>query len=237
MKMTVENISKYTRQNTGSALGDSGKFYGYIHQRPLPKKLVYYNGDGHSISLTHWLYGLLHCEEEQISLNDHWEKESDIELFVESQKWQYLRVDNSYNYTNNLDQDIQYHAAKCGDTTYFIIRSHNGCDIRGGYSSPMIFRPDDDELEYLQTLPSMEVSYRGQDDFTTNYLESNGKYAGESFIHNSVARPLEELLDFCEKHVPGADPVFTDEGVSVTNENISLRFQAYIDCPNFYDWF
>lgn len=53
---------------------------------------------------------------------------------------------NSYNHENFLSSDIQgvaYTDARHGAVV--ILHTHNGCDIRGGYSTPHVFSIDDDE--------------------------------------------------------------------------------------------
>jgi hypothetical protein len=52
---------------------------------------------------------------------------------------------NTYNYENILSQVLQYtvfEGSYCDeeDSTYVILQTHNGCDVRGGYSTPHVFK-------------------------------------------------------------------------------------------------
>jgi hypothetical protein len=49
---------------------------------------------------------------------------------------------NSYNYPSNLSQNIQFLVFQdweAGDV-YAVVQTHNGADVRGGYSTPRVFR-------------------------------------------------------------------------------------------------
>lgn len=52
------------------------------------------------------------------------------------------RGDNSYNYENNLSQVFQYEIF--GD--FVFIEIHGGCDVRGGYTRPVIFKIIEDNF-------------------------------------------------------------------------------------------
>ena len=52
--------------------------------------------------------------------------------------------DNTYNTENNLDQDFQYSAFSDDWCEYAFIQTHNGCDARGGYSTPMCASIEDE---------------------------------------------------------------------------------------------
>ena len=72
-----------------------------------------------------------------------------IELFIEELGSEITLSDNSYNHDNLLDQDFQFHGFEYNDQLYAVIQTHNGCDIRGGYSTPKIFKVCDSEIGYL----------------------------------------------------------------------------------------
>jgi len=53
---------------------------------------------------------------------------------------------NTYNYENLLSQVLQYTWLTKDDDeydTYIMLQTHNGCDVRGGYTAPKIFRVTD----------------------------------------------------------------------------------------------
>ena len=56
---------------------------------------------------------------------------------------------NTSNYDSLLDQVIQFYywtEGEFGDrTTYVALQIHGGCDVRGGYTDPVIFEVDDSE--------------------------------------------------------------------------------------------
>lgn len=63
---------------------------------------------------------------------------------------------NTYNMETMLSQVIQYHFIHYGndldnmyDNAYIVLQIHNGCDVRGGYTSPRIFRIADIDQWYL----------------------------------------------------------------------------------------
>jgi hypothetical protein len=49
---------------------------------------------------------------------------------------------NTYNHDSCLSQVIQYIYWTCSDTDdeYMVLQIHNGCDVRGGYTRPRMFR-------------------------------------------------------------------------------------------------
>ena len=49
--------------------------------------------------------------------------------------------------THFLSQNIQYHIFEYEGDYYIALQIHGGCDIRGGYTEPRIFKIDDDYLD------------------------------------------------------------------------------------------
>jgi hypothetical protein len=70
---------------------------------------------------------------------------------------------NTYNGDSALDGIIEYRQFVAEgedgmDHTYFSIQYHGGCDVRGGYTAPVIFRlDDDDDEEWVSEVPSDET--------------------------------------------------------------------------------
>lgn len=67
-----------------------------------------------------------------------------MEEFVADRDWDHLTV-NTYNHESALDQTIQYIqcATEGGEAIYgdvVILQIHGGCDVRGGYTAPKLFR-------------------------------------------------------------------------------------------------
>jgi hypothetical protein len=60
-----------------------------------------------------------------------------------------LRVWNTYNGEDYLSQVIQGITFEHEDDWYTVMHTHNGADVRGGYSSPRVFRVEVDMAEYF----------------------------------------------------------------------------------------
>lgn len=59
-----------------------------------------------------------------------------------------LGGDNTYNQENDLDQVFQFDLVECWGERYAIIQIHTGCDVRGGYTSPVVTRLYDESYFY-----------------------------------------------------------------------------------------
>jgi hypothetical protein len=70
-----------------------------------------------------------------------------VEEFIKAMHWEKEYGENSYNSDSMLSQVIQYDIANDGNNNYFaLLQIHGGCDIRGGYTAPVIFElPEMDE--------------------------------------------------------------------------------------------
>jgi len=82
---------------------------------------------------------------------DNWSREPwhiVIEEWAAARGHGLLRGGNTYNFDCVLDQDFTWYelfpdepdALDAFEAEYLIIRVHGGCDIRGGYTAPRIFR-------------------------------------------------------------------------------------------------
>ena len=54
----------------------------------------------------------------------------------------YDKIDNTYNFNETLTQHYQYGLFEYNNNQYVILQIHNGCDVRGGYTKPYIFKVD-----------------------------------------------------------------------------------------------
>lgn len=52
--------------------------------------------------------------------------------------------DNSYNQDNYLSGTVQYEVFSLDSENYVLLQIHGGCDVRGGYTDPKVFRVTDD---------------------------------------------------------------------------------------------
>lgn len=55
---------------------------------------------------------------------------------------------NTYNHECLLDQTLQFTLFNLDSTPYVLLQVHGGCDVRGGYTSPVVYELDQFEGEY-----------------------------------------------------------------------------------------
>jgi hypothetical protein len=119
-----------------------------------------------SINIFHFLTSMLEIDDTSKVLYDEFKKfagEEDerdkywMDIITDFGMMEYNKRDitlvnggNTYNWDTLLSQGIQYDFLCCGDDNpfyaedvYIIMQIHNGCDIRGGYTEPKIFRVAD----------------------------------------------------------------------------------------------
>lgn len=103
-------------------------------------------------------------------------------------------VINTYNFENIIDQVLQYriffkHKEKKDDECYILLQIHNGCDVRGGYTAPRVFRVCDlDEfICYMNDLslwsPKKELDIHfWSDDTGYHWYSDNHQYNPENLV-------------------------------------------------------
>lgn len=69
---------------------------------------------------------------------------ADMQEFIESRNGADMYVENTYNGECNLSQTLQYAYWEDDETDnyYILLQVHGGCDVRGGYTRPRVFRCD-----------------------------------------------------------------------------------------------
>ena len=74
-----------------------------------------------------------------------------MEAFLKTKLKVGYSINNTYNYSNVLSQVIQYAMFGWGKelSDYIILQIHNGCDVRGGYTDPCVFKVKDKDDFYL----------------------------------------------------------------------------------------
>jgi len=168
MKTKGIDFYQLSRQNTGSSMCDSGGAYGYKYNEPMDKRRnpVRVEGEGNGVQAYISLPAFLHAvftidqgltrafREFAEKKNEYWSELFALWLkelggYAQEGETSEVRVtgDNSYNHDNDLNQDFQFHFAvrdpgkeSYGDNALYMIQTHNGCDVRGGYSTPAICR-------------------------------------------------------------------------------------------------
>lgn len=76
------------------------------------------------------------------NMNDFIEHLKEGEEFIK--EFQNLGGYNTYNGESCLNKTLQWNAFNYDDEDYLILQIHNGCDVRGGYSTPHVFKTDYD---------------------------------------------------------------------------------------------
>lgn len=165
--MTTTMVSETARvlagmfvENTGRALLDSGDYYGRNWEMNQGKSVedflaapsgVFDKYSGPVLSTFHFLHERLEFDAElQGEFDAFCEREDSwglpaIEAWVgEHFDWSHLTV-NTYNHESALDQVIRFVQidTEGGDACYgnlVILQVHGGCDVRGGYTDPKVFR-------------------------------------------------------------------------------------------------
>lgn len=56
---------------------------------------------------------------------------------------------NTYNYEEYISQTLQFCPFMSDGEYYIILQVHNGCDVRGGYTEPKVFKVNDIEYFWL----------------------------------------------------------------------------------------
>ncbi|MEM2941407.1 MAG: hypothetical protein QW304_07665 [Thermoproteota archaeon] len=167
---TERVIAEMLTENTGTHILDSGEAYGRHWQqnrlvkdfRKTPTVFVTVWDDREidlSINIFHYLTTALERDEKakQIEKELHefadrpeyrdWSWIQIMEEFAEQSRKQgcYVRSWNSYNWENLVSQVTQGVIMIDEETgeTYVILQIHNGCDVRGGYTKPRVFRVAD----------------------------------------------------------------------------------------------
>lgn len=208
------------RENTGSSAFDSGSVYGYLYNQPVPDYGIKLDLDykHNEVLLTIETAGFLEavlCQDDELNLEfsafieekngDYYEM---VELFAESKGLEIASKENTYNCENDLSQNILFHflVPKDSDSSdwYYnddlviVVQTHNGCDARGGYSSPVFCKPSGDSQEYLN--------------WTCGYYSlegSDGSDPSSQFQSGYSSNPSYQLNKAIEKIISHSDSDFT----------------------------
>lgn len=158
---TADILAGMFTENTGRALCDSGDAYGRNWEHNQGRTTAdFLNAPvgtfdehcGPTLSTFHFLNARLDYDAEAQAEFDAYAAENPddgwlqlMESYVaEHPDWVSLTV-NTYNHESALDQTIQYVQVDTegGDACYgdlVLLQVHGGCDVRGGYTAPKVFR-------------------------------------------------------------------------------------------------
>jgi len=179
-------ITEMLHESTGVAICDSGGSCGRHWQKnqliedfgKLPRFSYTIYDDGHiegTINIYHFLTERLEVNQSSNKLNDMLNLRLENESYespvvaiqelidcLEDGGWEKVYGENSYNRESQLSQVIQYDVIKSPDGEFYVIlQIHNGCDVRGGYTNPRVFKMKCIDWEY--DLLSDQYMYAGCD--------------------------------------------------------------------------
>jgi len=163
-------------ENTGAHPLDSGGIYGRPWERnreiddfrKTPE--VYVDEDVILINVFHYLRRYLERDETSERLErllyefaERPEKQDSSWLKImmdfadelEDLGWTVYPPFNTYNFENFLSQELQGIVIESKKGSYIILQIHNGCDIRGGYTKPRVFKlvnPEEFDIHMCEVL-------------------------------------------------------------------------------------
>lgn len=162
MSNVKEIIKGMLKENTGRHMLDSGGAYGRNWEKNQDKDLdndpeirleVWEDQVIMNLSTYHFLVNMLDIDAESKRLSGMFTEfvnrdenkgeawftcmEDFAEYLKEVGEISKCSTTNTYNFDNLLDQVIQFVVL---DEDYIILQIHGGCDVRGGYTEPKIFK-------------------------------------------------------------------------------------------------
>lgn len=173
---TAAAISNMLKENTGRHMLDSGSIYGYGYE--ARKDVDYLNTPDHYIkdgsyfkSTFHHLMDNLTVDTEEnerfmrfaeLPVNEDVEWSLVLKAYCQMMHYTATCSNNTYNSGHFLDVDFNWHAIEdkenYNDRELVVIRTHNGCDLRGGYSTPVWFTYNEGNSDDSNFL-SFDVGY------------------------------------------------------------------------------
>lgn len=177
---TDDVIKDMLTENTGRHILDSGGAYGRHWERnqdrdfedePVSETEIHGRDDGSfdvlvTLNIYHFLTSFLNYTEKADELNTRFHEFADEqnEHWLKLMKqWTDGRAVNTYNEETILGQVLQY-VPFCLDVNdnpepsdsphrmeFILLQIHNGCDVRGGYTAPVVFEMDDWGADYWYT--------------------------------------------------------------------------------------
>jgi len=173
MNPTEQKINEMLKENTGIHSLDSGGAYGrhweqnqkrdFENEPPVFLEFSPEFGIDATINLYHFLRDRLEYDKEMTDKfmkfsylpeneNKYWPET--IEGFVKIIGGTEVDAINTYNKEDALSQIIQYTKFELDTESYVILQIHGGCDVRGGYSTPAIFK----ELGYELMMDNARIA-------------------------------------------------------------------------------
>lgn len=169
MTATSKVIKKMMLEHCGTNLIDSGGAYGYQYEKRAERDLdkePYAKVEWEALkdgrlcgyvtkSMYHHLCNTLEYDSYLTSrLKNYFKREFKSAPYADTDEWEeFVKTlrgstevfsDNTYNHDSTLDGVFCYTSFTMPDDKYVILATHNGCDVRWGYSEPKVFRQVDD---------------------------------------------------------------------------------------------
>jgi hypothetical protein len=259
---TSDVIKDMLTENTGRHLLDSGGAYGRNWERnkersfeeePVSEQEIWGNEDGSfdvnvTLNIYHFLNAFLEYNEQAYEINQQFHKYADnqnehwLKLMKE---WTDGNAVNTYNQETILGQTLQYVPFRMDEgepeyhtdpysMEYILLQIHNGCDVRGGYTAPVVFKmlaPD-----YWYT--SMTDVYATADTGPCGwYSDDTGYhfYTNNQDVHDFKHTEYDPSLDvvYCNKCVQDAEiehrKMGKDFSIEELKETYSIDFYATVD--------
>ena len=168
---TEKAIAEMLQENTGCHICDSGGAYGRAWQRnrhvqdfrQTPRLVVEIDKHGHiypSLNVFHFLVDNLDLDERckrlqtwfyqfnEKNKDEDWGWPQIVDEFFEQKLkkrgWEKAYGENTYNRESMLSQVLQYEVFELDGDEYVFLQIHGGADVRGGYTSPRVFRVMDE---------------------------------------------------------------------------------------------
>ena len=101
----------------------------------------------------------------------------------EPSMFEYIGTVNTYNYDNILSGVIQYESFIYDGNQYILMQTHNGADIRGGYSNPRVFKVAESDYFIIaqNSVSAWTDSYTWDSDDGGSYWQTGYTSSGEEF--------------------------------------------------------
>ena len=138
----------------------------------------------------------------------------------------------TYNYEDLLDGDFKFYVLedKESEDHYIIIQTHNGCDARGGLSSPHVFGFDecygDGYTEMLHDMSEYNITIKSvakDEDDPCYYTDDNGAHWYEYGISINKYLTNKEFGKLIIKEVLGNDMDYYVEHMELENQLESMH--------------
>lgn len=178
--------------NTGKSILDSGGAYGRHFERNQVKSFSFHediqcNEYGCTIPIHVYMDTMFETNKQtaifnkMLANNYYWDLQA-LDVLAEKFDIVFEGNDNTYNRENDLSQDFQFTIFEYEGDRHCIFQLHNGCDVRGGYTSAQVFKIR--EMDYFfswicdfyddETDTHFETFYQMSEDDSTEYDTEKG---------------------------------------------------------------